>query len=147
MKITVTTTTDKLFFLDVSEDLELENFKAICIEEGDIAGSQIIVVFNGKPLNENDKPLKYFGIKDGDCVMLQVQRPPPASRPNRGAPMDLGKLLKIKREKIFICKNGNVGVALPNSVNVQLRCTYVFAMFNSNILCFASMCRIVIFML
>ncbi|XP_065363273.1 protein DDI1 homolog 2 [Calliphora vicina] len=94
MKITVTTTTDKIFFLDVSEELELENFKAFCEVESGITGSQMVVVFNGKPLIDNQKPLKHFGIKDGDCVMLQIQRPPQAARSNisaagRGTPMDL----------------------------------------------------------
>uniref|UniRef100_A0A1A9WGK2 UBA domain-containing protein n=1 Tax=Glossina brevipalpis TaxID=37001 RepID=A0A1A9WGK2_9MUSC len=75
MKITVTTLTDKIFFLDVSEDLELENFKAFCEVESGIENSQMLVVFNGKPLLDNKKPLKFFGIKDGDCVMLQqIQR-------------------------------------------------------------------------
>ncbi|XP_075154831.1 DNA damage inducible 1 homolog rngo [Haematobia irritans] len=94
MKITVTTTTtDKVFFLDVAEDLELENFKAFCEVESDISGSQMLVIFNGKPLMDNKQPLKFFGIKDGDCVILQkrndlrrshdtANRPPPA-------PMDL----------------------------------------------------------
>ncbi|TMW49153.1 hypothetical protein DOY81_005743 [Sarcophaga bullata] len=89
MKVTVTTITEKLFSLDVSEDLELENFKAICEIDSGIAVAQMVVVFNGKHLTENDKPLKYFGIKDGDCVMLQVQRSPPGARPGRGVPMDL----------------------------------------------------------
>lgn len=96
MKITVTTTTDNIFFLDVSEELELENFKAFCEVESGITSSQMVVVFNGKPLLDNQKTLKHFGIKDGDCVMLQVKRSPSATRPNlaaanRGTPMDLGK--------------------------------------------------------
>lgn len=90
MKITVTTTTDKIFFLDVNEELELENFKVFCEEDSGMTSSQMVVVFNGKPLLDNQKPLKYFGIKDGDCVMLQIQRPPAAA--SRGTPMDLGKL-------------------------------------------------------
>ncbi|KAI8115362.1 Protein DDI1 like protein 2 [Lucilia cuprina] len=92
MKITVTTTTDKIFFLDVSEELELENFKAFCEVESGIAGPQMVVVFNGKPLLDNQKPLKHFGIKDGDCVMLQIQHPPARSSlsaASRGTPMDL----------------------------------------------------------
>lgn len=93
MKITVTTTTDKIFFLDVSEELELENFKAFCEMESGITGSQMVVIFNGKPLIDNKKPLKHFGIKDGDCVMLQIQRPPAV---NRAAPMDLGECILIR---------------------------------------------------
>ncbi|XP_005190142.2 protein DDI1 homolog 2 isoform X1 [Musca domestica] len=91
MKITVTTTsTDKVFFLDVSEDLELENFKAFCEVESGIAGAQMLVIFNGKPLMDNKQPLKHFGIKDGDCVILQKRemRREPATRPPP-TPMDL----------------------------------------------------------
>uniref|UniRef100_A0A1I8MZU2 Protein DDI1 homolog 2 n=1 Tax=Musca domestica TaxID=7370 RepID=A0A1I8MZU2_MUSDO len=91
MKITVTTTsTDKVFFLDVSEDLELENFKAFCEVESGIAGAQMLVIFNGKPLMDNKQPLKHFGIKDGDCVILQKRemRREPTTRP-APTPMDL----------------------------------------------------------
>lgn len=71
MKITVTTLTDSVFFLDVSEELELENFKAFCEVESGTPISQIVIVFNGAPLLDDKKPLKYFGIRDGDCVILQ----------------------------------------------------------------------------
>ncbi|XP_011213863.2 protein DDI1 homolog 2 [Bactrocera dorsalis] len=71
MKITVTTLTDSVFFLDVSEDLELENFKAFCEVESGTPISQIVILFNGAPLLDDKKPLKYFGIRDGDCVILQ----------------------------------------------------------------------------
>lgn len=96
MKITVTTTTtDKVFFLDVAEDLELENFKAFCEVESGILGSQMLVIFNGKPLLDNKQPLKHFGIKDGDCVILQkreIRRDIPSARaPPAATPMDLGK--------------------------------------------------------
>lgn len=74
MKITVTTLTDKIFFLDVSEDLELENFKAFCEVESGVPGPEIMLVFNGRPLLDDKRPLKHFGIKDGDCVILQRMR-------------------------------------------------------------------------
>ncbi|XP_036341350.1 protein DDI1 homolog 2-like isoform X1 [Rhagoletis pomonella] len=71
MKITVTTLTDSVFFLDVSEELELENFKAFCEVESGLPSAEIIIVFNGAPLLDDKKSLKHFGIKDGDCVILQ----------------------------------------------------------------------------
>lgn len=71
MKITVTTLTDDIFVLDVSEDLELENFKAFCEVESGMPGPQILVIFNGRPLMDNKKSLKAYGISDGDCVVLQ----------------------------------------------------------------------------
>ncbi|XP_044752491.1 protein DDI1 homolog 2 isoform X2 [Coccinella septempunctata] len=71
MKVTVTTLTDYIFVLDVSEDLELENFKAFCEVESGFPASEIIIAFNGRPLMDNKMSLKDFGIRDGDAVILQ----------------------------------------------------------------------------
>ena len=71
MKVTVTTLTDDIFVLDVSEDLELENFKAFCEVESGYPASETVIAFNGRPLLDNSKSLKDLGIKDGDCVILQ----------------------------------------------------------------------------
>ncbi len=71
MKVTVTTLNDDIFNLDVSEDLELENFKAFCEIESGIPSSEILINHNGKPLIENGLSLKAHGICDGDVVILQ----------------------------------------------------------------------------
>ncbi|XP_055716465.1 protein DDI1 homolog 2 [Phlebotomus papatasi] len=71
MKITVTTLTDYIFVLDVSEDLELENFKAFCEVESGFPASEIVIAFNGRPLLDDKKSLKDHGIVDGDAVVLQ----------------------------------------------------------------------------
>lgn len=71
MKVTVTTLTDYFFVLDVSEDLELENFKAFCEVESGFPASEIAIAFNGRPLLDNKKSLKELGVKDGDVVILQ----------------------------------------------------------------------------
>ncbi|ODM93314.1 Protein DDI1 2 [Orchesella cincta] len=76
MKVTVTTMADAIFSLDVSEDLELENFKAFCEVESGIPASQILVVLEGRPLTDDKKSLKELGIKDGDIVILQHHRGP-----------------------------------------------------------------------
>lgn len=75
MRITVTTLSDEIFNLDVSEDLELENFKAFCEVESGIPASEISLVFNGKILEDNSKTLKILGLKEGDVVVIQRQRP------------------------------------------------------------------------
>lgn len=89
MKITVTTLKDEIFFLDVSEDLELENFKAFCEIESGIPANEILINHNGKPLMDNSKSLKAHGIADGDVVILQrmfgntpdrVSNPAPANQ-------------------------------------------------------------------
>lgn len=70
MKITVTTSSDLIFVLDVAEDLELENFKAFCEVESGIPSSQIGVAYNGQLLVDDKKPLKAYGINDGDVVII-----------------------------------------------------------------------------
>lgn len=79
MKITVTTTDDKIFFLDVAEDLELENLKALCAMEIGSEVGQIMVIFNGRELSNDKNTLKQFGVRDGDCIVLERRR----SNPNR----------------------------------------------------------------
>ncbi|XP_034952642.1 protein DDI1 homolog 2 [Chelonus insularis] len=71
MKVTVTTLGDDIFVLDVSEDLELENFKAFCEIECGVPAPEISIAFNGRPLMEEKKSLKDHGIRDGDVVILQ----------------------------------------------------------------------------
>lgn len=71
MRITVTTLNDEIFSLDVSEELELENFKAFCEIESGIPSNEILINHNGKPLMENNSSLKALGICDGDVVILQ----------------------------------------------------------------------------
>lgn len=71
MKITVTTMTDLIFVLDVSEDLELENFKAFCEVESGFSAPEIAIAFNGRPLTDDKKSLKDHGMADGDAVVLQ----------------------------------------------------------------------------
>lgn len=71
MKITVTTVTDYVFELDVSEELELENFKAFCEVESGFPSTEIVITFRGHPLLDDKKSLKEHGVGDGDVVLLQ----------------------------------------------------------------------------
>lgn len=70
MKVTVTTLNDEIFVLDVSEDLELENFKAFCEIESGFPAKDITLNYNGKPLLDDKKSLKEHGVHDGDVVVL-----------------------------------------------------------------------------
>lgn len=71
MKVTVTTLNDQLFTLDVGEEMELENFKALCEMESGIPAGQIVVMFEGKPLLDDKKDLKSYNIKENDVLLLQ----------------------------------------------------------------------------
>lgn len=81
MKITVTTLSDQIFTLDVSEDLEIENFKALCEVESGIPSGEMGLLFNGVPMLDNKKSLKDYKVQEGDMVMMDRIR----SGPNAAA--------------------------------------------------------------
>ncbi|XP_053650860.1 protein DDI1 homolog 2 isoform X12 [Cherax quadricarinatus] len=69
MRISVNTEND-IIPLEVAEDLELENFKALCEMEVGIPVGEMVVVFNAQPLTDNKKSLKDYGVKDGELIMI-----------------------------------------------------------------------------
>ncbi|KAK6175362.1 hypothetical protein SNE40_013842 [Patella caerulea] len=74
MQLTITTLTDQIFTLEVSEDLELENFKALCEFETGISSHEIAILWNGRPLQDNKKTLQQYGISNGEMLLLQQMR-------------------------------------------------------------------------
>lgn len=84
MKVTVATLSDTVFTLDVSEDLEIENFKAFCEVESGIPSAEIGLLFNGVPMTDAGKALKDYGVKDGDMVMMDRIRRQAAAAPRPG---------------------------------------------------------------
>nr|XP_016924192.1 protein DDI1 homolog 2 [Drosophila suzukii] len=84
MKITVTTSDDKVFCLDVAQDLELENLKALCAMEIGAEVAQIVVIFNGRELSSDKQTLQQCGVGDGDFIMLERRRS--ATRSGGGNP-------------------------------------------------------------
>ncbi|KRK06451.1 protein DDI1 homolog 2 [Drosophila yakuba] len=84
MKITVTTSDDKVFCLDVAQDLELENLKALCAMEIGAEVAQIAVIFNGRELSSDKQTLQQCGVGDGDFIMLERRRS--ANRSGGGNP-------------------------------------------------------------
>ncbi|XP_068239923.1 protein DDI1 homolog 2 isoform X3 [Palaemon carinicauda] len=69
MRISVTTE-NSTYPIEVADDLELENFKALCEMEVGIPVGEMIVVFNARPLTDNKKSLRDYGVKDGELVMV-----------------------------------------------------------------------------
>jgi DNA damage-inducible protein 1 len=78
MQITVASTGDLMFSLDVSDDIELENFKALCEAESGIAIHQISLSLNGQDLTDDKKPLSAYGVRDGDVLAIRSASPPSA---------------------------------------------------------------------
>ena len=63
--------TGDIFTLDVNEELELGQFKALCAIESKIAN--IVLIFEGKVLEGNSQSIKDLGIKDGDMILLRKE--------------------------------------------------------------------------
>lgn len=81
MKLTITTLDDRIVNIEVADDLELENLKAQCEFELSIPSSTMAFTWNGRPLHDNKKTLRDYGVQDGDMLLLQqlhpTTRPPP----------------------------------------------------------------------
>ena len=60
MRLTVTTLADEIFTFEVSEDMELESFRALCEIETGISAREIVVFWNGRPLHDNRRMFCIF---------------------------------------------------------------------------------------
>ena len=60
-----------MFTIEVSDDMALENFKALCEFECGIPAREISLVLNGIPLQDDKKKLEDYGVKDGEVLLLQ----------------------------------------------------------------------------
>src|SRR6218665_477690 len=69
MKLTVTTMTDEIFVFDVSEDLELENFKVLCELEAGVPARELLLIFKGRPLLDN-AGIRHFVLRFARTVQL-----------------------------------------------------------------------------
>ncbi|GFS06190.1 DDI1-like protein 2 [Elysia marginata] len=92
MQLTITTLSDQLFNIEVSEDLELENFKALCQEETGVSASEMSIVWNGRPLHDEKLTLKEYGIHNGDMVLVQHMRGQMGQQSSGSTPSNTGPL-------------------------------------------------------
>ncbi|KAL2090954.1 hypothetical protein ACEWY4_013217 [Coilia grayii] len=75
------------FALDVSPDLELRDFVALCELESGIPAGEIQISHAEQPLRDPTRSLGTYGLKDGDVVVLrQAARRPPAQPAFPGLP-------------------------------------------------------------
>lgn len=92
MQVTVTcTTTDTIFSLEISPDIELENFKVLVQVESGVENMANMVFFhNGRILLGDKKTLKDFGVADNDVLLfgpLPQGSVPGNNPPQRGQPI------------------------------------------------------------
>ena len=73
MRITIKTMLGELYTVDVSGDMEVEDFKAICKIQLAIPGLDSTLIHHGETLNNGTKTLGQYGLKDGDVVSLHIE--------------------------------------------------------------------------
>uniref|UniRef100_A0A8C6P2B3 DNA-damage inducible protein 2 n=1 Tax=Nothobranchius furzeri TaxID=105023 RepID=A0A8C6P2B3_NOTFU len=70
------------FALEVSPELELRDFVALCELESGIPAGEIQITYVEQPLKDPTRALGTYGVKDGDVVVLrQAERRPPQTQP------------------------------------------------------------------
>lgn len=69
MKITLTNEHGNMYNLEVSDDMDLGSFKALCEVETTIPTNQINLFFEGKELTNDSLPLNSYKIKDGEVLL------------------------------------------------------------------------------
>lgn len=79
---------ESTFALDVSPELELRDFIALCELESGIPAGDIQITYVEQPLKDPTRALGTYGVKDGDVVVLRQanRRPPPAQPTFPGLP-------------------------------------------------------------
>ncbi|XP_060578069.1 protein DDI1 homolog 2-like isoform X2 [Ruditapes philippinarum] len=85
MHLTITTLDDRIMNVEVSEDLEIENLKAQCEFELGVPSANINLTWEGRPLADEKKTLKAYGIKNGDMLLLQHIRSQQQQSPPQAA--------------------------------------------------------------
>jgi DNA damage-inducible protein 1 len=74
MKVILTTLEGSVYPIEVSDDIEILNLKALCELETNIKPDRMILTFDGKPLNGDQRALASFGVKDNDVIVVQEMR-------------------------------------------------------------------------
>lgn len=71
MKLLLTTLDGNIYPVEVSEDIELINLKALCEQEVNIPSGEIAISHNGRPLADEHKTLASYEIKENDILVVQ----------------------------------------------------------------------------
>ena len=75
MQITVSSaSSDVVFPLEIPDDLEVADFKAFCEAQSDIPSAEMLVIFNGRSMDDDKKKVSDYGLKDGEMVILERRR-------------------------------------------------------------------------
>lgn len=69
MHVTLTTIEGDVYTLEVSDDMDLESFRALCSIETNIPSNEVLLRYEGRELVGPKNPLKSFNIRDYDMLL------------------------------------------------------------------------------
>ena len=75
MQLTVTTGGEDIYAVDASDDLELENFKALLEFESGVPAKEMTIYRDGKLLEGETSSIGSLGVKNGDVLLLVRNAP------------------------------------------------------------------------
>ncbi|XP_063965953.1 protein DDI1 homolog 2-like isoform X2 [Lytechinus pictus] len=81
MKVSVANLDNALISLEVSPEIELENFKVLVEMELGLSASECVILFNGRPMLDMKKTLSAYGVSDGEVLLLQPLPTMPPQNP------------------------------------------------------------------
>ncbi|XP_014257273.1 protein DDI1 homolog 2-like isoform X2 [Cimex lectularius] len=82
MKVTIASPREELFVVEVSGDLTIKDFLALCEVETGYLKEQIILVHEGRRISNVHTTLNGYRIKDGDVIVLQDRTASKHASPN-----------------------------------------------------------------
>ncbi|ORX49770.1 hypothetical protein DM01DRAFT_1100331 [Hesseltinella vesiculosa] len=71
MHLTITSTSDEIYNVEVDSQMTLEDLKALLETECGLAPERQALYFNGNELTESKKTLELYGINDYDMLLVQ----------------------------------------------------------------------------
>jgi DNA damage-inducible protein 1 len=78
---------EQVFPLEVAEDTEIRDIRALCEFETSIPASDIALIWHGQVLRNPTKTLKNYGVTNDDLILLErasaMQQSPSAQRPQQ----------------------------------------------------------------
>ena len=81
MQITVTTETGNILPFDVNLELTLQDLKALLEDEVAMSASQMVLIHNMDPMNEDGRSLKDYNIQEGDVIIVSQNHTPTSTHP------------------------------------------------------------------
>ena len=77
MKVTIKTLKSEQIPTEVAEDITIGQFKKLLEEKNGWEADLQKLVFKAQQLNDADKKLVDYGVKEGDIIILMMQKPKP----------------------------------------------------------------------